>query len=197
LLPPKIELDPNGELVPPPKIDPPPSAAGAGCPNTFGFAAWPKMFPPEAGAAVGGLPNGDGLLMAADAKRPVGGAAGAAVVVMGSVLTAVSPTVVTAAVVVAGWVMLPNSPIAPSPAPPPNEKLPEPEPLFIPPKILAGLVESKKKIKITRYVTCVFTELKIKVYLLGCLACKCLQSRKDRQWDPSGWSLRLPCLQEH
>lgn len=38
--------------------------------------------------------------------------------------------------------MLPNSPIAPSPAPPPNEKLPEPEPLLIPPKILAGLVES-------------------------------------------------------
>jgi len=39
------------------------------------------MFPPEAGAAVGGLPNGDGLLMAADAKRPVGGAAGAAAAV--------------------------------------------------------------------------------------------------------------------
>lgn len=41
--------------------------------------AWAKMFPPEAVAPAGGLLKGEPPLMAAEAKRPVGGVAAAAV----------------------------------------------------------------------------------------------------------------------
>lgn len=90
LLPPKIELPPNGDEVPllaPPKMDPPEAAdvavAGAGEPKPLGLtavAACPKMLPPElaAVAAAAGAPTAAGLPpngeAAAEANNPVGGA---------------------------------------------------------------------------------------------------------------------------
>lgn len=55
------------------------------------------MLPPEAGALVVGLPNGEGLLIAADAKRPAGGASGvAAAVVFEGAVVAPPKTLVSA-----------------------------------------------------------------------------------------------------
>lgn len=89
LLPPPPKMEdppaappPNSEglpaLLPPPKMDPP--LATEPKPEGLRAAACPKMLPPEvapvAAREAAELPNGNGLLVAAAAKRPVGGAAG-------------------------------------------------------------------------------------------------------------------------